>query len=253
VSFAPIDHYDPQTGGHDGARTEVEPREALAIEMLRDPCLREHGSLLDVGCGDGMFLSLIDQRLSLVARGWMLHGIDASGAQIHAATPRPYTFRQCNVEDGIPFADATFSIVFCGELLEHLYDPDSFLGDCRRVLKPRGILAITTPNLQAWYNRLLFLAGIQPLFYETSTRSTSIGAGPLRRLKRGTVPVGHIRIFNQRALRDIVESQGFRIRSMRGAPFVALYKPFHYVDRLLTNAPSLASNFVLTAEALATE
>ena len=43
------------------------------------------------------------------------------------------------------------------------------------MIVPGGHLIITTPNLQAWYNRILFALGIQPIFYETSTRSTHIG------------------------------------------------------------------------------
>ena len=53
-------------------------------------------------------------------------------------------------------------------MIEHLYNPDHMLEECRRVLKPGGLLIISTPNLQAWYNRILFLFGVQPIFYEVS-------------------------------------------------------------------------------------
>jgi 2-polyprenyl-3-methyl-5-hydroxy-6-metoxy-1,4-benzoquinol methylase len=250
MSFAPIDHYDPRVGGHGGNRVSIEPRELAAIELARASCARDGGVMLDVGCGDGIFLAAIDAKLGLRARNWKLHGIDFSEARLEVARRRPYSFAQANVETGIPFADRSLDVIFCGELIEHLYDPDGFLAECHRVVVPGGLLVITTPNLQAWYNRLLFAAGIQPLFYEASTRSTAIGAGPLRRLKRGTTPVGHIRVFNRRAIVDLLASQGFRPVGMRGAEFVALPRPLRAVDRMLERVPSLASILVIASESI---
>jgi ubiquinone/menaquinone biosynthesis C-methylase UbiE len=250
MSFTPIDHYDPRAGGHDGTRAEIEPRELVAIELVRSACAQDGGALLDVGCGDGIFLAAIDAKHRLSARDWKLHGIDVSEAQISAARRRPYSFSHNNVEEGIPFPDSSLDIVFCGELLEHLYDPDAFLAECHRVTVPGGFLVVTTPNLQAWYNRLLFLAGVQPLFYETSTRSTAIGAGPLRRLKRGTTPVGHVRVFNHRALRDILSSQGFHVVAVRGAVFASLPRPIRAIDRVFDRVPSLASILVVTSKSV---
>ena len=204
--------------------------------------------LLDVGCGAGVFLAAVDEEFSLVNREWKLHGVDYSEFQIAAARSRPYEFTQCNVEEGLPFDDGALDVVFCGELIEHLYDPDAFLDECHRVIAPGGHLVITTPNLQAWYNRVLFLVGVQPLFYETSTRSTHIGAGPLRRLKRGSVPVGHLRLLNAQALGDLLVSRGFRLLQLRGAVFNALPRPVQAVDRIFNRVPSLASILIAVAE-----
>jgi SAM-dependent methyltransferase len=247
MRFTPIDHYDPASGGHSGLRETVEPRERAAIELAR-PVVDGRGSggvLLDIGCGTGVFLATIDSSCGLTRRGWTLHGVDYSEAQVREARRHPYAFSQCNVEEGLPFGDAEVDLMFCGELIEHLYDPDAFLEECRRVIAPGGHLIVTTPNLQAWYNRVLFAAGIQPLFYETSTRSTHIGAGPLRRFKRGSTPVGHIRVLNKRALHDLLESQGFLPVAERGAIFPVFPGPVQFLDRLFDRVPSLASNLVV--------
>ena len=244
MPFEPIDHYDPGRGGHAFRYEDLQPRELVAIDLVSPVLRRGGGKLLDVGCGSGVFLAALDERLSLAERGWVLHGVDYSQFQIEAARSRPYEFAQCNVEDGLPFDDGALDVIFCGELIEHLYDPDSFLDECHRVLAAEGHLVITTPNLQAWYNRVLFLVGVQPVFYEVSTRSTQIGAGPLRRLKRGSVPVGHIRLLNARALRDLCASRGFRVLELRGATFAALPTPAKALDRVFTPVPSLASILV---------
>src|SRR4029450_9844007 len=46
----------------------------------------------------------------------------------------------------LPFRDAVFDALFAGELIEHLADPRSGLAEFQRVLKPGGILILTTPN-----------------------------------------------------------------------------------------------------------
>src|SRR5207249_6016118 len=157
-SFAPFDHYDPRKGGYAGQRG-LQHREEIAIRLISD-LARTPGSFLDVGCGTGLFLNALDSSLALSTRGWRLHGVDYSEAQLDEARHLPYEFQQCNVETGLPFADASMAVMFCGEVIEHLYDPDGFLEECRRVISQNGFLLITTPNLHAWYNRILFLAGI---------------------------------------------------------------------------------------------
>lgn len=247
-NFAPIDYYDPTQGGG-GPLEQLEERQTLAIEMLRDVSEgASGGKLLDVGCGDGLFVAEIDQRLGLAQRSWNLHGIDYSAEMIRRAQKRPYEFQQGNIEGALPYDDQSFDIVTAGELIEHLYNPDGFLGEVNRVLRPGGHILITTPNLQAWYNRVLFLLGIQPLFYETSTKSPSIGAGPLRAIKRGTVPVGHIRVFNRRAILDLLKSEGYEPISIRGAVFAALPKAVLPIDRVFNARPGLASVMVILAK-----
>jgi SAM-dependent methyltransferase len=222
-------------------------RQVVAIDLLSPAIGQSEGRILDLGCGNGLFLAELDRRADLSARGWELHGVDYSPAVLADARRRPYTFDQCNLEEGIPYPGNSFDVVTAGEVIEHVYDPDRLLREAHRVLHPGGWLLLTTPNLQAWYNRALFAAGIQPLFYETSTKSTKIGAGAITRLKRGSVPVGHLRVFNRRALIDLLVSEGFRPVALRGAVFEALPEAIQRVDRLFNRRPSLASNLVVLA------
>ncbi|NEE21973.1 class I SAM-dependent methyltransferase, partial [Streptomyces sp. SID7499] len=67
---------------------------------------------------------------------------------------------------GLPLADGCADAVLFSEILEHLVDPDQALDELRRVLRPGGHLMLSTPNLAAWYNRALLLAGVQPVFSE---------------------------------------------------------------------------------------
>ncbi|MGH2870712.1 MAG: class I SAM-dependent methyltransferase, partial [Solirubrobacteraceae bacterium] len=155
----------------------------------------------------------------------------------------------CNLEEGIPYPDDSFDVVSAGEVIEHIYDPDRLLREARRILRPGGHVVLTTPNLQAWYNRALFVAGIQPIFYETSTKSSDIGAGPLKKFKLDSAPVGHVRVFNRTALLDLLASESFRTVDVRGSEFERLPGAIARMDRWFSRLPSLASNLVVLAAA----
>ena len=60
--------------------------------------------------------------------------------------------RRCDVErQAVPFASATFDLVLFNEIFEHLrIDPVFTLGEALRVLRPRGVLLLSTPNLRSW-------------------------------------------------------------------------------------------------------
>jgi SAM-dependent methyltransferase len=234
-----IDYYDEDRWGALTGDRVLLQRERKCLKIITRLKFKPT-SILDVGCGDGLFLKHVEQALG---KDCALHGVDYSQYQLSKARELPFDFKQANIETaGLPYDSEMFDLVYAAELIEHLVNPDYFLEECWRVLKPNGYLLISTPNLQAWYNRALFLLGIQPLFYEVSTKSTVIGAGPLTRIKRGTVPVGHIRIFNVRGLKDIMESEGFDIRRVRGDNFAALPGPVRLIDSMISAYPRLASN-----------
>lgn len=243
MTLTPIDFYTGDTWPADQGR-ELLQRERKAADLLLRHGPQRPATVLDVGCGDGTFLRRLDR---LAGRPWSYHGTDFSPYCLELARALPYTFRQGNLEEGIPFGDDMFDVVYSGEVIEHLYNPDLLLEECGRVLKPGGLLVLTTPNFQTWYNRVLFAAGIIPIFYEASTRDASVGSGPLRRFKHGGVPVGHVRLFNRRALADLLNANGFSPLAWRGAVFSHLPRPLRALDRCFNPTPSLASNLVVAA------
>jgi SAM-dependent methyltransferase len=91
------------------------------------------GQLLDVGCGSKPYRSLFDvgQYVGL--------DIDSEAARQRGIADAYY--------DGsrFPFGDASFDAVLCNQVLEHVFNPDEFLGEIRRVLRPGGRLLLTVP------------------------------------------------------------------------------------------------------------
>jgi hypothetical protein len=111
--------------------------------------------------------------------------------------------------------------------------------ESRRVLAPGGTLLLSTPNLAAWYNRVLLAAGVQPVFTEVSLHG--IYGRP------GHEVVGHLRVFTRRALVGLLDANGFVGIAITGAPYHDVPRLFKPLDRLLCRTPSLSSILLASA------
>jgi SAM-dependent methyltransferase len=97
--------------------------------------------VLDLGCGDGIFGSL------LFPHGLDVIGLDASLSEA-ALARRTGTYRgvlAANIES-IPLADASVATVFSNCVMEHVDHLDRALAEIARVLRPGGTFAFTTPS-----------------------------------------------------------------------------------------------------------
>ncbi|MEO1277582.1 MAG: class I SAM-dependent methyltransferase [Planctomycetota bacterium] len=97
------------------------------------------GRALDVGCGAGYVVSL----LGMPAFGFTSYGVDVSTSGIERARKLVPADRVVTMQPGtIPHQDASFSLVTCFDVLEHLDEPDilELRAEMRRVLAPQGLL-----------------------------------------------------------------------------------------------------------------
>lgn len=111
-----------------------------------------------------------------------------------------------------------FDFIFAGEVIEHLKDTDSLFEQSSALLKRGGYLIVTTPNLAAWYERLMLLFGLLPVMAEVSDSSRVFGRRFIYRLmgRKQSGAVGHLRLFTTAALRDLGEFHGFEVVTRRG-------------------------------------
>ena len=130
-------------------------------------------------------------------------------------------------------------------MIEHLYDPDFAIEQVKRVLRADGKLIVTTPNLASWYNRLLLLSGIQPVHSEVSTQR--VLGRRLSILGQGGTPVGHIRLFTLSGLVDFVNLHALTLLKVQGYSLESV-RNLGFLDRFLSNFPSLASGFIVLLE-----
>jgi len=111
------------------------------LEKLFLAHIRPGGRVLDAGCGRSLFTEIRPR--------WPF-AIMAADVDHDLLLSRKAEFRDVHwlVADAqpLPFRDGAFDAVFAGELIEHLVDPRLGLEEFRRVLRPDGVLILTTPN-----------------------------------------------------------------------------------------------------------
>lgn len=120
------------------------------LEALVRSRVTPESRVLDLGCGRGGVVELVWRDVKLAT------GLDPDSPSLaeHRAPGMPVIR---GVGERLPFADASFDLVVCVWVLEHLEQPEATLREVRRVLRPGGHFLFVTPNLRnplVWLNRL---------------------------------------------------------------------------------------------------
>jgi SAM-dependent methyltransferase len=99
------------------------------------------GRVLEIGCGEGYGAA----RLAETASALLAIDYDALTIRHAARTYRRTQFARANLA-ALPVRDATIDLVVSLQVIEHVWLPGQFLGECHRVLAPGGRLLLSTPN-----------------------------------------------------------------------------------------------------------
>lgn len=118
-----------------GFRETVFQKSLQQIERMK-----RTGRLLDVGCGDGSFLSLARQR------GWDTYGVELSPAACDHARVAFDLDVKCGELKEVGFPDSYFDVVTLNNVLDHLPSPIEELLEIHRILNVRGLLVVRVPN-----------------------------------------------------------------------------------------------------------
>jgi ubiquinone/menaquinone biosynthesis C-methylase UbiE len=158
------------------------------IEFVRELGTRE-GAVLDLGCGDA--------RLTLYIRADRVVGADVSRVALDRARRRlsDGDIELVELTPGavMPFQDGAFDLVLLAETLEHVVDTQTLLSEARRVLRPGGEIAVTTPAHGRLTGLTLLLRGFERSFDPLSP---------------------HIRFFSRDSLRTLLDEMGFDVQSV---------------------------------------
>jgi SAM-dependent methyltransferase len=142
--------------------------------------------VLDVGCGEGQFMA------ALIDAGAHPVGIDVAQTPLARAIRRRQDLELHLVSpDGPwPFEDASFDLVWAGEVIEHVLDTARWLSEIRRVLRSGASLALSTP---ANGRIMMFLMALGLRSFEGRFDPRS----------------DHIRFYTAGSLRHLLEELGF--------------------------------------------
>jgi SAM-dependent methyltransferase len=129
---------------------------------------------------------------------------------------------ECDLDDcqlQIPLAEATFDLVICTEVLEHLLWPTSLLGEVRRVLKPGGKLLVSVPNIVSLSYRVAWLLGHIPSCASAGNLPRELGG--LAYEIRGSDRVGgHVIDFNKKRCCGLLALSGFHMEKVMGSGLI---------------------------------
>jgi 2-polyprenyl-3-methyl-5-hydroxy-6-metoxy-1,4-benzoquinol methylase len=163
-----------------------QPRDDIAALITPGP-----HSVLEIGCGSGATGLLLKN----AKKAKRLVGVEVEPELANAAGT---IFDQVicgNIEEIVlPDGDASFDYVVCGDVLEHLRDPWRVLLRLHQLLKPRGFLVASIPNVR---NRVV----LQDLIFK----------GEWRYREDGILDSTHLRFFTKKSMRRLFEETGYRV------------------------------------------
>ena len=208
-----------------------EPRYQKVLSLIKD---KHFHRSLDVGCFGGDFAK------RLLPYSDSVYGVDIVRKSVERAKKLKIKAFCVDLEkDSLPFPNNFFDFVHFGETIEHLVNTDHVLEEIYRVLEPKGIVIITTPNLCWWVNRLVMLFGYQPFGTEVSLRYSP---GKLYH-RWGEQPSSHVRLFSPPALIQLCKKYKLipqKIEICKPTPPLPL--PFNLIDSLLSLKKHLVIN-----------
>jgi methionine biosynthesis protein MetW len=116
----------------------------------------EGSRVLDLGCGDGALLDLLQRE-----RGCTGYGVEIADENVLACVKRGVNVIQLNLDEGLSmFDDGSFDVVLQVDTLQHLRNAETMLVETARVGRI-GVVAF--PNFAHWPNRLAVLRGRMPV------------------------------------------------------------------------------------------
>ncbi len=193
------------------------PKTEYPQQLVRYLCqtfdLKPGQKLLEIGCGRGDFLR------AFAESGLDCYGTDREKSAVQQSPAMKVTASDLEKE-ALPYADASFDVVYHKSVLEHFASPNRVMDETKRVLKPGGKCIILTPDWET----------CMPIFFEDIT---------------------HIRPYNVTALRDTFQIWGMSkidVKRIRQLPLLWKFPALVVFSNLIRGLFSIQAARALTAK-----
>jgi 2-polyprenyl-3-methyl-5-hydroxy-6-metoxy-1,4-benzoquinol methylase len=170
------------------ASEAADPAHVYLLPAILRALPRSPVDIVDLGCGNGAIAGV------LARRGYRVTGIDQAedGIALARKANPALTFHCASVYDDLLKLVVQADVVLASEVIEHLYRPKMLLAAAHKVLRPGGLIIVTTPYHGYLKNLAIALAGKFDRHVDVNWDG------------------GHIKFFSPRTLTSMVKAQGFR-------------------------------------------
>ncbi len=197
----------------------IEFRHRAALGLVR-----QNSKILDIGCGDGLFMNLlIENEIKNV------YGVDCSDAAIDKCVKKDLNVVKVDLScEKLPYEDNFFDCVVALDVLEHTLKPEIFLKEMIRVSNHKLIIGV--PNFSSFPARIQMFLGMVP--------------------ENNIEKKGHAYWFNKKILENLLVKNGLQIEDIKFNYQLMTNGLFNPILNLLANTrPSLfALSFVVRAK-----
>lgn len=146
------------------------------------------GRLLDIGCGNGSYLSVMK------GLGWEVEGVEPdSKAAALARSEVGDCIQEASFEEAQIEPDS-FDVITLNHIVEHVSDPDLLLERCHECLREGGHVVLRTPNSESLGHRV----------FKESWQSLDVPR--------------HLHVFSRESIVHIAEGAGFKVEKLRTVP-----------------------------------
>jgi len=151
--------------------------------------------VLDIGCGSGNTIRILKE----TNRAIEAIGIDIINAVIPQNLEYIDRFICRDVEEVLSgMQNSDFDVIICGDILEHLIDPWATIRDLVGILKKKGIMIVSLPNIR-------FIKVLLPLLL----------FGRFNYAKQGVLDKAHLRFFTKSSAIEMLKGAGLRVLKVR--------------------------------------
>ncbi|MDH5720409.1 MAG: class I SAM-dependent methyltransferase [Spirochaetia bacterium] len=158
--------------------------------------IKKDDKILEYGCGEGLIIGEIKKNNKLNKN---IFGFDISEEAVKKAKKRYPSIKFGVIpETGkLPFKNGTFDVLVCTEVIEHIMDVERTLAEFNRLLKPNGLLLLTT-GYHGWIKDLLIVLFFRHELHFHNPYSS------------------HIRFFSKKSMLGILNDFGFKKKYYKG-------------------------------------